>query len=208
MKVQNVKKRYLFLAVSLACSTPLVANAAEDEEQLKAIKLSTYQQQLLVNTVYLEQGYSFVDAQLLTKVESLPPECDVQSVYPVAEQFVANPDASLVGQWVVDEPFMDDDELDEDETLDDGESEEDADDQEDGENEENLEDESDIEDEDADEAEDELEDDKQDINLQAYLSVTASGYLVSSEIETEQGVNRCEVVLIGELNGDTFTAAK
>ena len=53
--------------------------------------------------------------------------------------------------------------------------------------------------------EDPDEDMFEDENISAYLTVSPSGYLVTSEMFTVEGVATCESIYIGELNGNQLT---
>ena len=250
------KKLPIVCAVSAAILSPLTVNADEFEEQIAAVKLSTFQQQLLVNTVYQENAMTYVEAELLTKVDSLPVECDPQSVFPVSEQHVDNPADALVGNWKMetesfddfsdddlgdddlgdddlgdddlgdddfgDDDFGDDDFGDDDfgdDDFEDDDMDEDQDEQEDEMEGEETEPGDEVEDENSDQDNDEdsndedgneeSEDGEFDMDpegdFEGFLTVTASGYLVSSEVETRDGVATCNVSFIGEVNGDTYT---
>ena len=252
MKLQNFKKLPTVCAVSAALLGPAIVHADEFDEQLAAVKLSTYQEQLLVNTMYQEGTQTYVDAQLLTRVDNLPAECDPLSAFPVAEEHVDNPADELVGDWQVQEfddleeddsdDDLDEDDSDDDDSDDDGDdsdddgddsdddgddsdddgddSDDDGDDSDDdGDDSDDDGDDSDDDGDDSDDDGDDSEDDGDDSegsmdeddfdegfegDFDGYLTVTPSGYLVSSEVETVDGVATCQVTFIGEVDGDTF----
>ena len=209
MKMLSLKKLPVVCAVSTAILSSVTVSADEVEEQLAAIKLSTFNQQLLVNTVYQEKSTTYVDAELLTKVDSLPAGCDPQSAFPVSEQHVDNPASTLVGNWKMDtEPFDESDDMDDEQNEQENEMEDEEDSQGDEMEDENSDQGSDQDtnDETGDEGSEDGELDMEfNGDLDGYLTVTASGYLVSSEVETVDSVTTCKVRFIGEVNGDTYT---
>ncbi|SFD65814.1 hypothetical protein [Pseudoalteromonas denitrificans] len=225
MKINRFNKLILAGAISIAVSG--VVNAQTTD--LSMIKVTTIESKLLVNAIYTETNtdnsqqevnMDYVEAALLSKVASLPTECNVESVFPSAETSSINPAAELVGNW---EGFMDDEMYDDDMDSDDDDMDSDDDDMDSDDDDMDSDDDGDMDsddddmdsddgdmdsdddgDMDSDDDGDMYSDDEEEGDYQSYLTISASGYLVQSDYENKNDVGTCKVTFLGELVSDLY----